>query len=193
MNCPTNESNYHILNDHCIFVEKSSKSYENAKQNCKTKFGGSGKLFEPKTWSENQMAYKIAGYGNLWIGVNDKRIDRTYVYESTGKPISFTPIFYSGYGSQGTSYNCILYRPPSSGYNSDIVHWLDYPCSYSYYSICESSDSVARDAGGSDYAHHITTAADPTRLLDNAASLVSNEGKKSESVLKVNFPYLANL
>ena len=123
--------------------------------------------------------------------VNDKQTEGSFVYESNGSPISYTPKFYSGYGSQGTSRNCILYSPPST--SSDIVDWFDYTCSSSFKSICESSDSVARDAGGSDYAHHITTAADPTRLLDNAASLVSNEGKKSESVLKVNFPYLANL
>ena len=188
INCPTHESNYYILNERCIFVVKSSKTYEKAKQNCKTKFGGRGKLFEPMTWSENQMAYKFAGSGNWWIGVNDKETDRTYVYESTGKPISFTPKFYSGYGSQGTYYNCILYNTPSRGYNSDIVHWMDYTCSSSYYSICEKSDSVSRDAGGSDYAHHITT-----RLLDNTASLASNEGENSKSVLKVNFPYLVNL
>ena len=188
------DSNYHLLNDHCIFVEKSSKTYENAKQNCKTKFGGNGKLFEPMTWSENQMAYKIAGHGNWWIGVNDKQTEGSYVYETTGKPILFTPKFYSSsYGSRGTSYNCILYNPPSSWYDSDVVHWQDYSCTSSYYSICESSDSVSRDARGSDYTHHITTAADPTRLLDNAASLVSKEGKNSKSVLKVNFPYLVTV
>ena len=59
--CPTNDPNYHILNDHCIFIEHTSKSYEDAKQNCQTKFAGHGKLFEPTTWSENQMAYKLAG------------------------------------------------------------------------------------------------------------------------------------
>ena len=199
INCPTHESNYYILNDHCIFVEKSSKTYENSKQNCKTKFGGNGKLFEPMTWSENIEAYKIAkdtvtSSKYFWIGVNDKETEGSYVYETTGKPILFTPKFYSSsYGSRGTSYNCILYNPPSSWYDSDVVHWQDYSCTSSYYSICESSDSVSRDARGSDYTHHITTAADPTRLLDNAASLVSKEGKNSKSVLKVNFPYLVTV
>ena len=184
-NCPTHESNYHILNNHCIFVEKSQRTYENAKQNCKAKFGGNGKLFEPLTWSENKKAYKLTGSINLWIGVNDKRTDRTYVYESTGKPISFTPKFYSGYGSRGTSYNCILYTPASNG---DVVHWLDYSCTSRFHSICEKSDSGSRDAGGSDFAHHSLT-----RLLDSAASLVSKEGKISKSVLKVNFPYLVTV
>ena len=35
------------------------KNYEDAKKNCKEKFGGNGKLFEPKTWSENEMAQKV--------------------------------------------------------------------------------------------------------------------------------------
>ena len=137
-NCPTHESNYHILNNHCIFVDKINRNYENAKQNCKAKFGGNGKLFEPLTWSENQKAFKLGGSTYLWIGVNDKGTDRTYVYESTGKPISFTPKFYSGYGSRGTSNNCIFYNPPST--ESDIVHWVDFDCNSSYYSICENSE-----------------------------------------------------
>ena len=35
------------------------KNYEDAKKNCKEKFGGNGKLFEPKTWAENEMAQKV--------------------------------------------------------------------------------------------------------------------------------------
>jgi len=148
--CPNypNDPNYRLLNDGCIFgndccifLEKSRKTYEDAKQNCETKFAGHGKLFEPKTWSENQMAYKIAKatYRYLWIGVNDKQTEGSYVYESNGSPISFTPKFRPGYGSRGTSYNCILYTSPSSGHESDIVHWVDYGCTYTYYSICENS------------------------------------------------------
>jgi hypothetical protein len=134
--CPPNDPNYHVLNDHCIFLEKSGKNYEDAKQNCETKFGGHGKLFEPKTWSENQMAFKIAKAtdSNWWIGVSDKQTEGSFVYESNGSPLSYTPKFYSGYGSRGTSYNCIL------AHGSDIVHWLDYGCTTTtYYSICENS------------------------------------------------------
>ena len=70
--CPTNEPNYHLLynalgliighhliNDRCIFVEEKQLNYEDAKQNCKEKFGGNGKLFEPRTWAENVMVYKV--------------------------------------------------------------------------------------------------------------------------------------
>ena len=143
--CPPNGPNYHVLNDHCIFLEKTQKNYEDAKQNCETKFGGHGKLFEPKTWSENQMAYKIAKSTDSiwWIGVNDKQTEGSYVYESNGSPISFTPKFNRGWGSRGTYYNCIRYNTPSSGHESDIVHWADLPCSSfaisKYYSICENS------------------------------------------------------
>ena len=143
--CPNypNDPNYHLLNDRCIFLEKSEKSYEDAKQNCETKFGGHGKLFEPKFWSENQMAYKIvkAIRSNWWIGVNDKETEGSFVYESNGSPISLSPNFYPGYGSQGRSYNClVLDASPSSGHESDIVYWLDYDCnSPYYYSICENS------------------------------------------------------
>ena len=53
-------------------MEHTKKTYQDAKQNCKLYFGGHGKLYEPLTWSENQMAYKIAkatdGTVNWWIG-----------------------------------------------------------------------------------------------------------------------------
>ena len=138
--CPTNDPNYHLLNDRCLFFEKSNKNYEDAKQNCETKFGGYGKLFEPNTWSENQMAYKIEKT-NYWIGVNDKQTEGSFVYESNGSPLSFRPKFHTccGYGARGTSDNCILYSPPSSGDESDIVHWLDISCTSAFYSICENS------------------------------------------------------
>ena len=85
------------------------------------------------------MAYKLAGYGNWWIGVNDRETEGSYVFESSGELIPFTPKFYWGYGSRGTSVNCILYSPPSSGHASDILHWLDYACTTSEKSICENS------------------------------------------------------
>ena len=151
--CPTNDPNYHQLNDHCIYMEQSWKIYDDAKQNCLTKFGGHGKLFEPKTWSENQMAYKLAGYGNWnwWIGVNDQQTEGSYVYESNGSPLSYTPKFYPGYrnssyggrgrtsyGSRGTSRNCILFGRAGTP-ASDIVHWLEVDCTLPSYSICENS------------------------------------------------------
>jgi hypothetical protein len=91
------------------------------------------------------MAYKIAratdDTGNLpyWIGVNDKQTEGSFVYESNGSPISFRPKFRSGYGSAGTSSNCILYATPSSWHESDNVYWLDMSCTGSAYSICENS------------------------------------------------------
>jgi hypothetical protein len=57
--CPTNDPNYHLINGRCIFVEKKMKNYEDAKKNCIEKFRGNGKLFEPKTWAENEMAQKV--------------------------------------------------------------------------------------------------------------------------------------
>ena len=111
-------------------MERTSKTYQDAKQNCKIKFGGHGKLYEPLTWSENQMAYKIAkatdGTVNWWIGVNDRQTEGSFVYESNGTPISYTPKFYPSFGSRGTSRNCILYNPAKQ--ESDIVNWIDFQC-----------------------------------------------------------------
>ena len=84
----------------------------------------------------------IAGTSrNWWIGVNDKETEGSFVYESNGSPISYAPKFHSnGWGSRGTSNNCILYATPSSGHESDIVNWIDYSCTADFYSICEKSN-----------------------------------------------------
>ena len=145
MPCPTNDPNYHLLNDHCIFLEHTRKTYEGAKQNCKIKFGGHGKLYEPLTWSENQMAYKIAkatdGLANApyWIGVNYKQTEGSFVYESNGKPIPYTPQFHAGSDPHKRPSNkCVIIHWLTES-NKNIVSWLNYKCANPCKSICENS------------------------------------------------------
>ena len=59
--CPTSEPNYHVVNGRCIFVEKSEKNYEEAKQNCEVVFGGNSRLFEPLRPTDG--VWEIGPYG----------------------------------------------------------------------------------------------------------------------------------
>ena len=51
--CPTSKPNYRSIENRCYYFETTFKSYEDAKQNCNTKFP-QGKLFEPKSLSSNK-------------------------------------------------------------------------------------------------------------------------------------------
>ena len=142
--CPKDNSDYLLINDHCLYLEKSRRTYVDANQNCKSQFNGNGKLFEPNTWIENENVYKVVKsiYSYWWIGVNDVQSEGNYVYESSGQPITFTPKWRPGYGVRNTGQNCIFYHTPISG-SSEVLEWVDFPCTSNskipvkYYSICE--------------------------------------------------------
>jgi hypothetical protein len=89
------------------------------------------------------MAIKVANpkdeRSTYWIGVNDKQTEGSFVYESNGTPISFTPKFVIGLGSQGTHYNCILLRTFLYP-RPDQVEWFDMSCRWLSRSICEKTN-----------------------------------------------------
>ena len=135
--CPTELSGYRLIEGNCYFFETTNKNYEKAKQHCKEKFGGKGKIFEPKTLATSQKVHKIAvdiKKYYYWVGVNDIQSEGTWVYTSNGSPIQFNaPWVSSSFGSRGASNNCVLFNN-----YGQIGKWGDYSCSTDYYySICE--------------------------------------------------------
>ena len=126
-----------MINNKCSYYEISKYSYEDAKQKCAERFNNSGRLFEPKSWNENEVAYKIGkSFGNYYwrIGINDKQSEGHFVFESDGTPISYSPKWNSGFGAQGTTKNCIFF---SSG--TTTVEWHDYYCSDTHKDIEDGS------------------------------------------------------
>ena len=122
-----------MINNKCSYYEITKYSYEDAKQKCSERFNNSGRLFEPKSWNENEIAYKIGkslGDKNWRLGINDKQNEGHFVYESDGKKVSYSPKWHSGYGAKGTSMNCILF-----GSGTATAEWADYFCDYD--SDCE--------------------------------------------------------
>ena len=62
-------------------------------------FLGGGRLFEPKTLTENRLVYKVAKNiidlrtNGAWIGVTDKSFEGSFKYDSNGSPVSFSRFF----------------------------------------------------------------------------------------------------
>ena len=146
MSCPSNDSNYHMINGKCYYIQKVGLAWEKAKEGCRDKFVLGGKLFEPSTWEESKAVYEFAktylrGQNTaFWIGVDDFGQDGSFKHSYTGQPISFNIKWNSHYGSQGGVGNgntCILVHQETGSTNGD-GEWIDYGCHKTYYSICES-------------------------------------------------------
>ena len=145
-------SRYHLVEGICLFYTETELSYEDAKVNCESKFNGYGRLFEPKSRGINKKAHDAGienGHGNwYWIGVNDQKLEGSWVYTNSGQPISIYPNWRLGYGSRGTGYNCVLYCDTTE---VNRGKWCDRGCtykhrydySYTHPSICECSTSGA--------------------------------------------------
>ena len=92
--CEAFGSGYHFFEGTCYFFNTMKKSWEDAKKDCKTKFNGMGKLFEPKTLAINKKVHKMAvaviRNGLFWIGVNDMNQENKFISESSGQEVAFT-------------------------------------------------------------------------------------------------------
>ena len=139
-----NYPRYKILDNHCFYFEKKYLNFDSANKNCQEKLGASGRLYEPKSVSEMKKVGKLGDEvftsGTwVWLGVTDKRIESQFAYNSNGLPINFTPTWRSccDFGSRGKGNDCILMGMKST--DSDFTIWLDYSCTYTAGSICQSN------------------------------------------------------
>ena len=114
----------------CLYYEKAKKTFEDAKANCETKFGGNGRLFEPKTVAINKKVHKTGKDNNLgyhfWIGV------KANAYASDGSQISISPPWHDGYSKID---QCLLYC--NSNHHQYLGLWCDYSCTGTWKSVCE--------------------------------------------------------
>ena len=146
--CPTNDFQFKIINNRCVYFEKTSLDYDKAIENCKEKlkdYGGGGILYEPNSIAEQKrivdMAYEHSFGSNwAWIGVTDKTTEGQFTYNSNNQPINFTPDWHGSSGSRGRSHNCIMMyvTSPSGSYHSEQNKWYDYICTDTRRSICWS-------------------------------------------------------
>ena len=135
--CPTSEPNYRLIDNTCYYFETTRKSYNDAKQNCNTKFP-QGKLFEPKSLSSNKKVHKAAlsieNYPHWWIGITDKRSEGSWVYDSDGASVAFSIPWISGEPTGGTVQNCLQYKSASRNLIGQLG---DNSCPMTCPTICE--------------------------------------------------------
>ena len=49
---------YHLIGNKCYFIDATTyRTWEEAQENCRTKFNGKGKLFEPRSLSVNDNVH----------------------------------------------------------------------------------------------------------------------------------------
>ena len=145
--CPRNDSQYGLMENTCIYFEKTKLTYDKAIENCKEKLKdyGGGILYEPYSIAEQKrivaMAYERGSIKNshswYWIGVTDNISEEQYTYNSNGQPINFNPDWLLGGGKRGRNNNFIglSVSAPSNQYYSE---WYDYISTTSIRSICWS-------------------------------------------------------
>ena len=131
-----NDSRYRIIQNQCFYFEKVTKSFDNARANCKQK---GGKLYEPEDAVKMKEIAKISHgtLGNVWawIGITDIASEGNYVYDSNGLSINFTPLWHNIFGARGTSYNCVSVLTQIG--HSEYGEFFDRKCSDNLRSICE--------------------------------------------------------
>ena len=96
------------------------------------------KLFEPKTLSINDGVWdkaKEVYSGNvwMWIGINDKETEGTWVYESDSAPVAIQPVPWTS----GEPSNSASAEHCGSFYTSFVRTWNDRRCTDSMEYICE--------------------------------------------------------
>ena len=131
-----NDPRYRIIQNQCFYFEKVTKSFDNARANCKQK---GGKLYEPEDAVKMKEIAKISHgtLGNVWawIGITDIASEGNYVYDSTGLGINFIPLWHYIYGTRGTSYNCVSVLTQIGHYK--VGKLSDNSCLGNKRSICE--------------------------------------------------------
>ena len=132
ISCPTENSNYRVVDNLCYYFNTTYKNYDTQKQFCKTLFSGNGRLFEPKDLATYNKLYQVAKDNfsrEYWFfGIQDPYKNGTLEYASNNLPLPFTV----PYGGIGYSEKCVLICPPGVWYR-----WCCTSCNQ--YAICENS------------------------------------------------------
>ncbi|XP_076082408.1 perlucin-like protein [Mytilus galloprovincialis] len=114
-------------NGHCYYFGSEVLTWFKSEQRCRQIGGHLAKIDDE---AENKWITDNRTVNNsYWMGLTDlKEGEYRWSYDQT--LAKYKP-WYSGWGSKGTANNCGLMY---GGTNT----WLDYPCTKSYYYVCES-------------------------------------------------------
>merc|ERR1711935_981576 len=131
---------YRTVDGKCFYYQKSGMEYADAVTNCKAKFNGNGRLFEPRSKSDNNdvvgLARAISANQPFWIGIRVQPHDesRDFYYLSEGPKVDLA---YDGWldgepNDVGNKEDCVSVLR----FGSDLK-WDDSKCGNEEYSICD--------------------------------------------------------
>ena len=112
-------------------------NYTLAEKHCNTL---DGVLFEPRNEEVNSIVYNISNevFGNgyqIWIGINDREKEDSFVYTSNGDPVTYLN-WSPNQPDDSTNEDCVEFRPSFGD-----AMWNDFHCEYESQSICEKSST----------------------------------------------------
>ncbi|XP_076082317.1 perlucin-like protein [Mytilus galloprovincialis] len=114
---------------HCYYFSRVNRDWFTAELACRQ---SGGYIVKIDNMSENSwIAQNRPSRGSTWIGLTDlKEGDWRWSFDQS-RP-SYTPKWVSGYGSKGTSVNCVVI-------NGGQTLWHDYYCDRALPYVCESN------------------------------------------------------
>ena len=141
MSCPTEDPQYSLLEDTCIYFEQTHLTYDEADTNCKSKMMGKGKLFEPNSLKQNNQVANMANQifaGTLvafpHIGIKYNYQEDLLTYNSVSI-VRFQPRWFDN--KENIGYDCVnLALSPRR-----LGKWSNKPCSQKRSSICQEGES----------------------------------------------------
>lgn len=115
---------------HCYYFSRDNRDWFNAELTCRKNGGYIVKIdnASENTWLSQNRYSRSSSY---WIGLTDlKEGDWRWSYDQSR--LTYKATWVSGYGSKGTSYNCVVM-------NGSQTKWHDYYCWAALPYICESN------------------------------------------------------
>jgi len=144
------DGEYVIIKKKVFFIqEKDSKDFVEAHAECKSKFGGNGRLYEPRDQAEFNkvagMARSYNGEGNTWLGI------RTQPLAAQGDKREW---YYMTKGPQEKKEDNLAFEEWAKGEPNDLkgkedcvsilkdgdIEWEDYDCNEEGLFICELNE-----------------------------------------------------
>jgi len=134
------DGEYRTVKGNCYYYQKSSMQYVDAVANCKSKFGGSGRLFEPRSKKDNTdvvgLARAISPNQPFWIGIraqpHDEDHKHYYLSEGPKVDLAFDGWLDGEPNDVGNNEDCVSVLR----FGNDLG-WDDAKCDNEEYSICE--------------------------------------------------------
>ena len=131
---------YRTVEGKCYYYQKSGMEYEDAVTNCKAKFNGNGRLFEPRSKSDNNnvvgLARAISANQPFWIGIrtqpHDESRDFYYLSEGPKEDLAYDGWLDGEPNDVGNKEDCVSVLR----FGNDLS-WDDAKCDNEEYSICE--------------------------------------------------------